>query len=303
MSEDNGMMLLCCASCGIAEVDDIKLKQCDDCDLVRYCSDECQRDHKSEHEEACKERVAELKDKILFKQPDSTHRGDCPICYIPMPLDRRKAITNICCGTEICNGCLHADLLRMREGRLQDKCAFCREPIEITEQQSYERRMKRVEANDPAALQREGCQEYAKGNHSKAFEYWTKAAELGDAIAHHGLALLYKDGEGVEKDGEKELYHLEEAAIGGHPTARFLLGCYELSKGNAERAVKHYIIAATHGHDDSIKVLMDLFKEGIVSKEELAAALRAHQAAVDATKSPHRDAEEKYQRLWYQENN
>ena len=45
-----------CASCGIAENDDVKLKECDGCDLVRYCSDECQRDHKSEHEEDCKER-------------------------------------------------------------------------------------------------------------------------------------------------------------------------------------------------------------------------------------------------------
>ena len=28
-------VLPCCASCGIAEVDNVKLKQCDDCDLVR----------------------------------------------------------------------------------------------------------------------------------------------------------------------------------------------------------------------------------------------------------------------------
>ena len=29
--------ILCCASCGIAEVDDIKLKDCDACKLIRYC--------------------------------------------------------------------------------------------------------------------------------------------------------------------------------------------------------------------------------------------------------------------------
>ena len=61
MSEDNeaDTTTSCCASCGIAEVDDIKLKECDGCDLVRYCSDECQRNHKLEHEEACKQRAAE----------------------------------------------------------------------------------------------------------------------------------------------------------------------------------------------------------------------------------------------------
>ena len=37
---------------------------------------------------------------------------------------------------------------------------------------------------------------------------------------------------------------------------------------------------------------MDAFKKGSVSKDELAAAVRAHQAAVDATKSPQREAAE-----------
>ena len=51
-------------------------------------------------------------------------------------------------------------------------------------------------------------------------------------------------------------------------------------------------IAATQGDDDSIKALMDEFRSGMVSKENLAAALRAHQAAVEETKSPQREAAE-----------
>ncbi len=61
-----------------------------------------------------------------------------------------------------------------------------------------------------------------------------------------------------------------------------------------ERAVKHLIIAATHGEDKSIKKLMDAFKRGFVEKEDLAAALRAHQAAVDETKSPQREKVEEF---------
>eukprot|EP00985_Skeletonema_marinoi_P010505 scaffold4929_cov102-Skeletonema_marinoi.AAC.2 len=34
----------CCVSCGTAEVDDVKLKKCDHCDLVRYCSVTCQQE-------------------------------------------------------------------------------------------------------------------------------------------------------------------------------------------------------------------------------------------------------------------
>ncbi|KAK1737400.1 hypothetical protein QTG54_011686 [Skeletonema marinoi] len=68
---------------------------------------------------------------------------------------------------------------------------------------------------------------------------------------------LYSDGLGVEMDKEKERYHLEVAAIGGHPKLDTILG---------------YI-------------------DGYVSKEDFAVALRAHQAAVDATKSPQRQSE------------
>eukprot|EP00985_Skeletonema_marinoi_P010711 scaffold5030_cov128-Skeletonema_marinoi.AAC.5 len=101
---------------------------------------------------------------------------------------------------------------------------------------------------------------------------------------------MYYIGQGVEKNRGKQLHHWEEAAVGGHPNARYFLGCDEEESGNIERAVKHWIIAANQGNDDSIKALMDLFKEEYVSKDDLAAALRAHQAAVDATKSPQREA-------------
>jgi len=100
---------MCCASCGIAELDDIKLKKCDACDLVRYCSDKCQQDHSQQHETVCKERAAELRDEILFRQPEGTHRGDCPICCLPFSIDMKnstKSALYTCCSTLICDGCI-----------------------------------------------------------------------------------------------------------------------------------------------------------------------------------------------------
>ena len=118
---------------------------------------------------------------------------------------------------------------------------------------------------------------------------------MGDVEAHFNLTLLYHYGKGVEKDMRKEIYHMEEAAMGGHPDARHNLGCVEwYTRDNPERAVKHWIISATQGDDVSIKKLMKAFKEGLVSKDELASTLRAHQAAVDATTSPQREAAEKH---------
>jgi hypothetical protein len=79
-----------CASCGIAPVDDIKLKICDGCDLVKYCSDACRENHREQHEEVCKKRKAELHNRELFEQPEETCFGECPICFLPLPLDERK---------------------------------------------------------------------------------------------------------------------------------------------------------------------------------------------------------------------
>ena len=299
MSEEIEAVGTRCASCGITEIDDIKLMPCDDCDLVKYCCDDCQQEHKSEHKEACKKRAAELRDELLFKQPESSHLGDCPICMIPLSLDMEKSITYECCSKVVCMGCI-CSIMRDADASMCLSCPFCRNSAR-TKEESEKLRMKRVMANDPAAIREEGVKQYNKGNYRSAFEYLAKAAGLGDAIAHYKLSIMYQLEEGAEKDEEKVKYHLEEAAIAGHPEARFDLGRIEWGNANYERAKNHMIIGATQGHDASIKILMHTFKGGevfkikkkLVSKEDLEAAFRAHKAAVDATKSPGRELEEK----------
>src|SRR6056300_2076408 len=91
----------CCASCGKAAVDDVKLKKCA-CLLVKYCSVECQKNHRSQHKKACKKRMAEMRDDKLFTQPDESHLGECPICCLPNPLDRHKSSIFDCCSQRIC---------------------------------------------------------------------------------------------------------------------------------------------------------------------------------------------------------
>ncbi len=194
-----------CAYCGIAEVDDIKLKECANCDLVRYCSDDCQRDHKSEHDEACNKRAAEFRDELLFKQPEGNHLGDCPICCLPMPFDIWKSTSMGCCSKTICNGCAYFNGGREMEASLVPSCPFCRKAISETDVEADKRRMKRVEANDPVAIYEKGAEQYKKANYISTFDYLTKAAQLGDIASHAGLSHLYDKGHGVEKDTGKAI--------------------------------------------------------------------------------------------------
>ena len=286
-----------CASCGTTggDDDDIKLKNCTACYLVKYCSLKCQKEHWPKHKRECKKRAAELHDEILFKQPECSSYGDCPICCLPLPIDPEESTVMSCCSKMICNGCNLANKKREVEGRLLPKCPFCRKAVPKTQEEAKELLMKRVQVNDTAAIFHMGITRYHEGDYKDAFEYLTRAASLGDFHAHYQLSLMYHGGKGVEKDKKKEQHHAEKAAIAGHPIARHNLACMEARNGQHNtakrgRAVKHFIIAAKLGHDGSLKCAKELYKDGFVSKEEFTEALRGYKAANDATKSPQREA-------------
>ena len=38
-----------------------------------------------------------MRDDNLFRQPDGSHLGECPICFLPLPLDITKSMVNSCC--------------------------------------------------------------------------------------------------------------------------------------------------------------------------------------------------------------
>jgi hypothetical protein len=290
------LMSSCCANCGMPDLDDIKLEECTDCNVIKYCSDKCREEHRElqlylilvSH---CA-LLHDSNDRKLFTQPDETHLGECPLCFLPMPHDDPKKSTfKSCCSKTICNGCCYAH--HIRNGG--DSCPFCREPL-ADEEENTKRIMKRIKANDPAAAREMGTERYFEGDHDTAVKYWKKAAELGDAEAHYQLSTMYFNGDGVAKDEEKRVYHLEKAAIGGQPDARYYLGAIEEKNGNTERSLKHLIIAAKLGYEKSMKALWDHYSLGNITKEDLEATLRTHKAAIDEMKSPEREAAEAWRK-------
>ena len=286
-----------CASCGITEVDDIKLEECNGgCDLVKYCSDKCQENHREQHEGECNQRKAILRDRELFEHPDGTHLGECPICFLPLSLLPRKSTFCSGCCKYACIGCSYANF----QSRGRWICPFCREPSISGKKENYKRLMKRVKVNDPAALFEMAIRRNKEGDYNKAVEYFKEAAELGNADAHNELGNRYcigGEGDGVEEDYEKAIRHWEKAAIGGHPKARYNLGVYEENSGNTERAVKHFMIAAKLGDEESMTMLWKFYSDGRITKEDLEDTLRTHKAAIDATKNAERDAAE----VWFQQ--
>ena len=170
-----------CAYCGKHGSDTVKLKNCTDCRLVKYCGVDCQKAHRKRHKKACTQRAAELKDENLFSQGHERPEGHfCPICTLPIPLPMgNHSFFQACCMKRICHGCAMAV-----EKRGMRDCAFCRTPMPHNDADGLAMIQARVEKKDPEAIRLLG-QKYALGrlgfqkDMRKAVELWTEAAELG----------------------------------------------------------------------------------------------------------------------------
>ena len=304
----------CCAECGADG--GVSLKTCKSCMLVRYCNAGCQRNHWATHKKECKQRVAELRDEALFKDPPAME--DCPICFLPMPKKliccislppatissvpindfaeaNEELATNgtdyyySCCGKNICTGCIYS----FCESGNMGKCPFCNcDRTNTTVEERVEEIMKRVEANDPASICNLGSYYYhglrgLQQNKVKALELLTRAAELGDSEAHNQLGFLFGEG----GDLKKTKFHYEAGAMAGHELARNTLGRIEFKSGNIERAVKHWTIAAAAGEYQSMHKLITLFEKGssFVSRESIDTTLTAYNKSCAEMRSKARD--------------
>jgi TPR repeat protein len=267
------------------------------------------------HKKYCKERAAELRDVVVFKDPPP--KEECPICFLPMPnkliscmslppatrlsvsiYDYAEANEGLkrepteeyypCCGKSICRGCIHS----CRESGNIGKCPFCNTDRDNkTDEEEVEEIRRRVEANDAASIYLL-ANSYDNGtngfpqDHARAIELYAQAADLGHSQAHHFLGSIYYKG-GTMK---KAKLHLEAAAMAGHEIARYNLGVMEAKSGNIERAIKHWTIAASVGEFIALRELRMLFEKGLVSRESIDSTLVAYNTSCAELRSEARDA-------------
>ena len=272
-----------CAACGKSGDD---LKACTACKMVKYCNRDCQVAHRQQHKNACKVRAAEIYDEKLFQEPP--HGEECPICC--RVTDGEHDAYMACCGKNICIGCA----LASAEQTDDDLCPFCREPNPCSSEDVKKRLERRVELNDPQAIAMTGY-DYLYGTDGfeqdidKALELLHRAAELGSIKAHSKVGYIYFRGDGVQVDKRKARYHLEISAMGGYAEARHNLGVVEADIRNLHRAMKHLMISASAGFDDSMKAIQSGYSDGLVNKDDFEKTLRAHQKSTDEMKSEWRD--------------
>ena len=108
-----------CAACGKSG-EDVNLKSCNACKMVKYCNRDCQIAHRPQHKKECKRRALEIQngvdniaddmkkvsisDDVLFKEPPA--KDDCAICMLPVPyvdgLCGIKVTYQPCCGKLLC---------------------------------------------------------------------------------------------------------------------------------------------------------------------------------------------------------
>ena len=235
-----------------------------------------------------------ISDKELFKPPPPEE--DCPICNLLLPVLASGSAYMACCGKVICCGCAYAPVYdNLGNEIIEEKCPFCRTPWPDSIEEYNERLQKRVELDDTEAIVKLGCLMCREGeddipqDYDKAFELFVRAGDLGYNKAFNSIGYAYSNGRGVQIDKKKAKHCYKLAAIGGNANARYNLGNIEQHACNMTRALKHFIIAAEGGHNNSLKEIQKLYTNGHATKDDYAKALRAYQAYLGEITSTQRD--------------
>jgi len=279
-----------CANCGKSTKEGAALKNCKACYLVKYCSVECQKAHRKKHKKVCKQQAEKLKEESLFKTGLKRFAGDCPICMRVLPIDHEQCIYKKCCFTEICIGCIYAV---EKQGRRD--CPFCRTPNFRNDRERLTFIQERVRAGIPSAMYCLGEQYFAgkmglRKNMERGIELWTQAAELGNVEARFNLGLAFLCGDGVGQDFKTAFEHWTLAAMSGHPEARHQLGVFQLrEKRRPDLALKHFMISAKMGFEESLNTVKTLFMTRLATRDAYAEALAGYQIAHEEMKSPDRE--------------
>ena len=159
-------------------------------------------------------------------------------------------------------------------------CYYNGEGTDQDYKKAFEWFKKGAEEGNASAMSNLGCCYYkGKGtdkNYSNAFEWYKKAAEQGNADAMNRLGDCYKSGEGTDKDESKALKWYKKGAEQGNAYAMISLGsCYHFGEGtdkDESKAFEWYKKAAEQGNAYAMSILGLLYDCGECTNQDKSKA-------------------------------
>jgi len=238
-------------------------------------------------------------DDELFK--DSPPQDKCQLCFDTIPADTGVfellcSMYQLCCGKTMCTICSLELREKMKKGIIKERCAYCRAPSPRSDNVQLERCKRRMEDEKDLNAYRLLGYAYQFGrwglsrSSNNALKLWNHAANQGDFKSHAAIGRIYLLGSYPKQDMEKATYHLKLAAIGGDEKSRHIVGMLELKNGNIAQAMKHFIISARAGYDNSLKQVEEGYRNGhIATKDTYSSTLVKHKESKDQMTSTERD--------------
>ena len=171
-------------------------------------------------------------------------------------------------------------------------CPFCRAESPDDDAEILKRLYNQIDKyKDPEAMNSVG-RYYMKGekgltrNIKKAEELFKRSYDLGDPTAAQLLSFLYSE---QIPDQTRMIEYEKEGARRGYAPSIRNLGVLAANSGNYEEAKRLYMMAACSGCENAMNNLMSCYRHKLVSKDDLAKALRAHKAVHDKRKNEPRE--------------
>lgn len=96
----------------------------------------------------------------------------------------------------------------------------------------------------------------------KAFEFYMKQANEGDADAQYMIYQAYATGEGIDENRGTALIWLRKAADNGHTISQGLMGANEIILGNIVSAVEYLEKASAKGFRLAMHLLAEIYLDG-----------------------------------------
>ncbi|SOD67320.1 tetratricopeptide repeat protein [Alysiella filiformis] len=126
---------------------------------------------------------------------------------------------------------------------------------------------------------------YEQGDFATAFAEWTKLSENGNAQAHHNLAMLYENGQGVAENLDLAKQFCQKAAELGLANAQYHLG-YMLLGSDPKAALDWWEQAAQQGLAEAQHDLAQQYLLGENVAQDLDLAADWYEAAAQQNHTP-----------------